>query len=225
MVSLQMIGAVLGAVLLLALAGYFFLGKGKRRRELRKLAAQMNLRPQPGDAGLRASGLLEQPLFRRDESHNEARIENVFHGKVRGVETLVFEYCLRENHKWKKADPVAFFHLEGKPLPGFELRPRNSSSAAAGLPFEENQRFSDIYALTGNDEQAVRDLFRREVLTFFERSENQDWGVVSAGGWLGVTVWPLGGRTYALEAKQIVAFLEDAKQVLFLLSGISGTYR
>lgn len=219
--SIQMIGAVLGGVLLLTLAGYFFLGKGKRRRELRKLAGQMNLRPQPGDVGLRTSGLLEQPLFRREE----ARTENVFHGKVRGAETLVFEYCIRENHEWKKADPTAFFRLEGKPLPGFELRPRNSSSDAAGLPFEGNQRFSDIYALTGSDEQAVRALFRREVLTYFERSENQDWGVVSTGEWLGVTVWPLGSRTYALEAKQIVAFLEDAKQVFFLLSGISGTYR
>ncbi len=221
MITILYLGTVLGGGLLLALAWYFFQGKGKRRRELRKLAGQMNLRPQPDGAALRSSRLLEQPLFR----HEEARTENVFHGKVRGVETLVFEYCIRVNHEWKKADPVAFFHLAGKPLPGFELRPRNSSSAAAGLPFEGNQRFSDIYALTGNDEQAVRTLFQGEILSFFERSENQDWGVVSTGEWLGVTVWPLGSRTYALEAKQIVAFLEDAKQVLFLLSGITGTYR
>ena len=216
MSAMQMGLAALGVVVVLGVL--IFLGRGKRRWQLGRMASHLGFQRQSGEGLVKSAGLLDAPLFECEES----RCENILSGEVRGIEALVFEYATRHKHRWRTPDPVAFFKLAEKKLPAFELRPRNSSSDPSGLPFTGRERFAQIYALSGDDEQALRGLFENDILTFFERSENQDWAVVSSGDWLGVSLWPLGKRPRALDPKQVVAFIEDAKQVLFLLTGTSG---
>ena len=201
-------------VLIAALVGgvWWILGGGlARRRKLKRLGGSLGLQPVRDISVLDASGLLRTPLFGGEPE----RCSELLHGEVRGAEVYVFDLKRGSG----AGDPVAFFKLgEGKTLPVFELRPRLRSSDAAGMAFESNPRFNDIYALTGEDEAAVRGLFAGEVLTYFERSENQDWAIGSTGEWLAVTVWPHGQRRAQLEPKQVMGFVEDAKQALFLLS-------
>ena len=206
----QMIGLALAVAAAVAAVWWFLLGS--RRRQLRKLGANLGLRFEPNPEAVAASGLLSSGLFRSDN----ARCENLLRGQVRGTDdggAFVFDY----RRPGAQPDPVTLFRLPSSRLPSFELRPRLSSSDPPGLALEGGSRFSEIYALKAEDEAAVRGLFRGEVLTFFERSENQDWAVVSSGEWLGVTVWPHGKRSRRLEPKQVMGFVEDAKQVLFLL--------
>jgi hypothetical protein len=65
-------------------------------------------------------------------------------------------------------------------------------------------------------------LFQDDVLDFFERGENQNWLVVSTGDWLGATFWPLGERRQQLQPKEVLGFIEDAKEVLVVLTHLSG---
>ena len=89
------------------------------------------------------------------------------------------------------------------------------------MTFAGHRHFANLYTLTTDQEADVRGLFTDAVVAFFERAENQDWALVSSGGWLAVTVWPLGERSHRLEAKHLVAFVEDAKLVLSALGGAS----
>ena len=191
---------------------WWLLGGGLvRRRKLNRLGRSLGLRPEKDTSALDESGLLKVPPL----GPEPGRCSELLHGEVRGAEVFVFDFKGGSG----AGDPVALFKLGGgKTLPVFELRPRLRSSDAVGMAFESNPRFNDIYALTGEDEAAVRGLFAGEVLTYFERSENQDWAIGSSGKWLAVTVWPHGQRRRQLEPKQVMGFVEDAKQALFLLA-------
>jgi len=195
------------------LAGWFIFGtRWKRRIQLRRLSAQLGLKMQANDSAVKASGLLDTELLGR----KGVRCQNVLRGEVRGAETLIFGYTSGRGHP---PDPVAFFHLREKHLPPFELRPRTSSKDPQGLQFDSYSRFSEAYALTGNDEGALRGLFKENILSFFERSENQNWAVASSGEWMAVTFWPFGERPRPLNPKEVLGFVEDAKSVLFVLVG------
>ncbi len=105
-----------------------------------------------------------------------------------------------------------------KQLPPFELRPRISSKDDRGFEFESHPHFNEIYAVTRSDESTVRDLFKESVLEYFERAENQSWAVASKGSWMAVTFWPLGDREHVLTPKEVMGFVEDAKELCFLFS-------
>jgi len=186
---------------------------GRHRRALKHLLAHQGLHPHAREA-VGKTGLLETPLLARAQ----ASCEDVFRAEVRAAEVLVFEYVSR-TRGGPHPDPVACFRPQATTLPAFELRPRRSPTDPAGLTFAGAARFSEVYALSGDDETALRALFHPEALGFFERAENQDWGLVAQGGWLGVVRWPLGRRTQRLEAKHVAGFVEDAKRVAFLLAG------
>ena len=192
-------------------AGWWFLaGWGLHRRQLKRLGRSLGLRLERDTGAVEKSGLLRSPLFH----DGSARCENMLRGRTDGAEAFIFDYCRRG----RTPDPVACFRMEKGALPAFELRPRLRPADEPGLAFDSNPRFGDVYALSGGEEAALRRLFDGEVLTFFVRSENQDWAVVSTGEWLAVTVWPHGRRQRRLEAKQVMGFVEDARQVLRLLS-------
>ncbi len=185
MASTQMLWLAL-AVGLVGLAGWFIFGaRWKHRMQLKRLSAQMGLRMQANDSAVKASGLLDRGFLER----KEARCQNVLRGEVRGAEALVFSYKVGRG---QPPDPMAFFHLREKSLPPFELRPRTSSKDPQGLQFDSFSRFGEVYALTGDDEGALRGLFKESILSFFERSENQSWAVASTGEWMAVTFWPFG---------------------------------
>ena len=194
----------------LGIAAYFVLfPKWKRPHQLETLSSGLGLAPEPEPSVLRESGLLETPLL----AHDRARCTNVLRGEVRGAEAFVFDYA----RGGEVPDSVVFFRLRQGRLPTFELRPREAHEPR-GFTLEFHPRFSEIYALTGSDEEAVRNVFKGDLLDFFERGENQSWAVNSTGEWVAMTFWPLGERQRVLHPKEVMGFVEDAKEVLFVLS-------
>jgi hypothetical protein len=99
------------------------------------------------------------------------------------------------------------------------LCPRASSESPRGIEIESAPRFNEIYTLTGEDGKIVRDLFGKDLVEFFERAENQTWVVSSKEEWLAVAFWPLGERSHALSVKETMGFVEDAKELLTVVSG------
>lgn len=203
------VGAVIGIAVVL-----IFLSKKRRAYQLARLSTALRLRPERDTSSLQASGLLDATLL---ESVS-ARCRNILRGEVRGAEVLVFDYVVKAGGRWQTPDSVAFFRLKDKQLPSFELKPRISSKEDRGFEFESHPHFNEIYAVTGIDESGVRGLFKESVLEYFERSENQSWAVASKGDWLAVTFWPLGDREHILTPKEVMGFVEDAKELCFLFS-------
>jgi hypothetical protein len=187
--------------------------KWRRRHQLEKLSTYLGLVPEPSVSVLDESRLLDAPLFKRDR----ARCSNLLRGEVRGAEAYVFDYSTSDGGRWHVPDSVVFFRLRQGRLPEFELRPR-AASEARGLELGSNPRFCEIYALTGDDEKSIREVFEGDVLDFFERGENQSWALASNGSWLATAFWPFGERKKVLHPKEVMGFVEDAKEVLFMLS-------
>jgi hypothetical protein len=90
---------------------------------------------------------------------------------------------------------VACWSLAGSPLPDFDLRPETLggrvASALGGqdIDFDTNPTFSARYRLRAGDEQAVRRVFRPEVLNFFVRDGEDEiwtegWHAEARDGWL-----------------------------------------
>jgi hypothetical protein len=182
----------------------------KRSHQLKKLSAFLGLAPEKQTSVLKESGLLDASWLKSDK----ARISNILRGEVRGAEAFVFDYVKSGGGR---PDSVVFFRLRQGSLPAFELRPRRADEPR-GLDLDSHPRFCEIYSLSGKDEEAVRGVFQGDVLDFFERAENQSWAVASNGAWLATAFWPLGERSKALHPKEVMGFVEDAKEVLFVLS-------
>lgn len=201
-------------LLALGLVVYFVVfPQWKRSHQLKKLSAYLGLAPEKEPSVLKESGLLEAPWLKSDR----ARFSNILRGEVRGAEAFVFDYAKSGGGRWPVPDSVVFFHLRQGSLPAFELQPRRANEPR-GLELDSHPRFCEIYTLSGNDEKAVRDAFQGDVLDFFERAENQSWAVASNGAWLATAFWPLGERKKVLHPKEVMGFVEDAKEVLFVLS-------
>ncbi len=211
-VQVLLAGAV---VAVLAAAAFFYLKPKSRGSQLARLSAGLGLSPEPNPSVLKDSGLLEAPILKRERF----RCRNILRGDVRGAEAVFFEYSVNDGHGWRPPDPVAFFRPRKRRLPPFYLCPRASSESPRGLEIESAPRFNEIYTLTGGDDETVRELFRKELVEFFERSENQSWAVTSKGDWIAVAFWPLGERPRALSAKETLGFVEDAKELLTVVSG------
>ena len=214
METTQLIWVVGGFAIIGVAAALVFLFRRRRGYELAKLSVALRLRPEPDPSSLQASGLLDTALL---ESAS-ARCRNILRGDVRGAEVLVFDYAVKEGGRWQTPDSVAFFRLKDRQLPSFELKPRVSSKDDRGFEFESHPHFNEIYAVTGSDESIVRGLFEESVLEYFERAENQSWAVSSKGSWMAVTFWPLGDREHILTPKEVMGFVEDAKELCVLFS-------
>jgi hypothetical protein len=210
-VQVLLVGAV---VAVLAAAAFCYLKPKSRGSQLATLSSGLGLSPEPDESVLKASGLLETPLLKRERF----RCRNILRGDVRGAEAVFFEYSVNDGRGWRPPDPVACFRPREKRLPPFYLCPRASSESPRGLEIEAAPRFNEIYTLSGEDDGTVRELFLKELVEFFERSENQAWTVSSKGDWIAVAFWPLGERRHALSAKETLGFLEDAKELLFVLT-------
>ena len=205
---------VVGGVAVIGVAATFFLSRKRRGYQLARLSVALRLRPEHDTSSLQTSGLLDTALL---ESAS-ARCRNILRGEVRGAEVLVFDYVVKGGGRWHTPDSVAFFRLKDKQLPPFELRPRISSKDDRGFEFDSHPHFNEVYAVTGGDESLLRDLFKESLLEYFERAENQSWAIASKGDWLAVTFWPLGDREHILTPKEVMGFVEDAKELCFLFS-------
>jgi len=122
-------------------------------------------------------GLSEFHLFSQGSSKE---ITNMIHGNYRNYEFALFDYEYvvegsESNSSYKQS--VIWFHSENLCLPNFALRPENLFHKIGGvlgyqdIDFESHPKFSKTFLLRGNDEPKIRDIFKNEVLNFFESLE------------------------------------------------------
>jgi hypothetical protein len=98
-------------------------------------------------------------------------------GETAATRASIFDYRYttgggQHSHVWNQT--VASFQSAELNLPSFSLRPENIFHRLGQLfgyqdiNFDEAPGFSRSYLLRGNDETAIRGLFRPEMLSYFE---------------------------------------------------------
>ena len=118
---------------------------------------------------------------------SEKKVRNCLSGTIDGVDVTTFgyEYTLGEAETSAiLRQTVVFFRSNELSLPEFELRPRSIVEtfkmvkvfkALVGrdedIKFDTRPEFSKSYYLGGKDESAIRDVFSRSVLEYFERHQ------------------------------------------------------
>jgi hypothetical protein len=104
--------------------------------------------------------------------------------------------------------------VDGLSLPQFRLRPENVGSKLANLfgaqdvDFEEYPDFSGKYAISADDEEAVRACFSPHLIQFLELNELD--GVIEAAGNTMIFYRP--GRR--VPPGEMLAFFEEARTVV-----------
>jgi hypothetical protein len=132
------------------------------------------------------AALLKLPFFARGES---SATDYVLKKTKVGYEVLLFDY---EYTKLGLRDPnwffqraripvrhtIVAFELPGARLPAFELRPERFWDHVTAVPgrediaFESHPGFSAAYHLSGADPQAIRQILRDNVLSWFDANPN-----------------------------------------------------
>jgi hypothetical protein len=206
--ELWILAAAIGA----ALVGYLVWRgwRSSRSVQLRRIARTLGLERAEALAAVEAA----EPLRLSPLHAERSRLTGAWRGELLGAELWAAEM---QRHG-AAADPLVLVHAAQDPLPAFELVPR-SGAGEGGLRLAQPRRFTELFALRADDEDATLGLFRDEVLGFFERAENLSWILISRGGWLAIAVAPLGERRHALDPKHFAGFVEDAKVVYRVLRG------
>lgn len=158
--------------------------------------------PEPGLAGFR--------VFRQGKNH---RSVNLLQGSWRGHTMRYFEFVYTTGSQKDKNThrlSVAAFSDEGQDLPAFSLHPEHLFHRLGDvfgmhdIDFERDPEFSKRYYLKGEDEAAVRGLFRSYVLEHLKRAPRR-WSLEGEGRWL--VLWPGSNR---LKPDQVPGFLDEA---------------
>ena len=112
---------------------------------------------------------------------------------------------------------VACFRLGEKTLPDFDLRPELtyhkvvSAFGYQDIDFATHPEFSKSYLLRGSDENAIRMLFRPDMLNFF--AGQKGWSVEVRGNWLVVY-----GLDHTVQPQDLPGFLEQTMRVFRLFA-------
>ena len=164
----------LSFAVLIALAVIFaifrVMSSGRRTKALRDIAHHLDLTIEGEDwrSSSRAPQL-ESPLFGKGE---EKRFQNIMSGLRGGMTTNFFDYTFR-GARSNTSQTVAAF-TQDVWLPTFEVAPLGIAgklSAAASnksIHFDFDPGFSKRFRLLGPDEEKVRKLFTRRVVSFLE---------------------------------------------------------
>jgi hypothetical protein len=146
----------------------------KRTEAMHQIADQLGLQFFPtGDPTL-ISALGEFHLFSQGRSK---QITNMIHGESENVDVGIFDYQYTtgggdDAHTWRQT--VICFQSADLNLPQFALRPETlfdkigSVFGVHDIDFDTHPEFSKIYLLRGSDEQRIREVFHKEVLSFIE---------------------------------------------------------
>ena len=151
---------------------YSYRRENQRTADLQRVAEEMGFAFSRGDNTL-LSELGGVDLFSRGRSR---RVFNLLRGTIRRQPVSVFDYSYvtgsgKHRHTWRHS--VACFQLDGTSLPAFSLRPEGIFAKIGGMfgyqdiDFTHNPTFSKQYLLRGQDESAIRALFRDDVLDFY----------------------------------------------------------
>ena len=168
-----LIGCVVVAGLAFMIFGYY--QEKQRTEQMQAAAERMGFSFVPEDEqGLR-SRLGHFHLFSQGRSQ---KIRNVMRNEIDDISVMLFDYEYRTGsgkHSHTHRRTVVLFEAEQLRLPFFTLRPEGLFHRLAGslgyqdIDFEAHPAFSDSYLLRGPDEAGIRELFREEVLSYYER--------------------------------------------------------
>lgn len=152
-------------------------------------------------------------------------ISNLMHGKLEGTDIAIFdhEYFVPSGKSSRKvSQTVIWLQRRGTKRTEFALRPEsfwNTVGTWIGhgdINFESHPTFSRDYLLRGDDENAVRELFTDDVLSFYE----QHSGLSTEGASNKLLVY----RSEVLLAPDdTTSFLTEARQLLSLLESSSSS--
>jgi hypothetical protein len=176
-------------ILVLAAVALYLVNARERRyaERLQDAASALGLRFEkhgPSLAKVPFARLLVRRIWPRRTASYSIR------GTLEGVDLWFLEYhqvrSTGHSSHVRKISAVAF-PLGGARVPELHMRPERLHDRLfqrLGFPdidFEHSPEFSNAYAVRGPEEDAIRRLFRPEVLHFF--TENRSWSVDTAGDW------------------------------------------
>jgi hypothetical protein len=149
------------------------------------------------------------------------RIVNLMQGEANDIALKIFDYKYttgggKNAQHWTQT--VISFWSPALDLPAFSLRPETIFHKIGALfgyqdiNFETHPDFSKCYLLRGKQEEAIRALFREEVLLYYE--EHRGLSTEGSGPQL---VFYRAGKP--VKPEDIRAFMEQGFEVLALLGG------
>jgi len=216
---LLLIVAVLSILVLLMVLAV--LQKRRRREGFAKVAHELGFSFAEKLDPLVESALRTIDLFAAGTDHKTA---NVMQGKSGSVTATVLDFTYMKNTAGQSGKPIykvqtiAILWTDELELPRFSLHPEGLHDKVASalgqqdIDFDSHPRFSGRYHLTGGNEQAVRQLFSKEVLDYFEAHPGL-WVETLHGH---VVVYRRGKR---VAPKAIRSFLALALEINTLLRG------
>jgi len=146
------------------------MSSGRRGKALKETAHQLNLTFEGEDwlSSARAPQL-ESPLFGKGE---RAGFQNIMSGVRDGITTNFFDYSYKGARSSISQTVAAF--TQDIWLPTFEVAPLgfagklSATASTQNIQFDFNPGFSKRFRLFGPDEDRVRKLFTRRVVSFLE---------------------------------------------------------
>ena len=193
-------------IMVIAVAGGYFLLERWRTEALRKVAAKFKLNFEKNAELPRHIENLDFHLF----SQGSSTINNVMRGILCDTQTMVFGYSYTTGsgkNRRTTRQSVVLIESDELDLPQFDMRPEHLLHKIGGafgyqdIDFPGHEQFSKKYLLRGNDAAGVRALFTEEVLTYF--ASNLD---LSVEGRRGALICYKGGKRFTPESfKQVIA--------------------
>lgn len=210
---------VAGGAAVIGGAVYLAWRAGVRRREaLERAAFEMRFSFSPSGDGALLSALGGYHLFSRGRSR---RMTNLMLGSAREAKAAIFDYSYTTGsgkHQRTHRQTVLCFDLEGRSLPRFHLSPERAWHKVGSwvglndIDFDRHPEFSKRCFLRGEDEPAIRRLFGRDLIDFFERES----GLCMEGGPGYLLVYREGRRA---KPEEIRPFLERGARAFDLVRG------
>ena len=167
------IGIAIVVALILIFSAVRRLYESKRSEALRSVAVSLGMSFEDGrdiDATKRFGS------FQLFSIGDGKKVRNCLSGTIDGVDVTTFgyEYTVGGGESSSTLrQTVVLFRSNELSLPEFELRPRKTIAErfvgkGEGIKFDANPEFSESYFLSGNNESAIRHVFSRSVLEYFE---------------------------------------------------------
>jgi hypothetical protein len=192
--------------------------RAERRRcdEMAQAAAAMGLEFR-GDESPAALAGSTVPLFHAGRGN---RFRNVMRGAVEDLEFAVFDFAYttgsgKSTSTWRQT--VAAFR-PARPLPVFQVRPEHvfhkigQAFGYKDIDLPEHPAFSKRFLLRGADEEAIRTLFRPDVVACFEGAKGL---CVESDGALLVVY----RSSHRVKPAEVGAFVEEAFGVVNVIAG------
>jgi carbonic anhydrase len=201
--------AVLAVGGLLGVVRYIMLRQQARRtQEMQSVAGQLGWQFAPAASFDSIPAVREFHLFSRGRHRH---IRNLMSGRRGEHHVAVFDYQYTvgsANSRRTHRQTVVHVHTPGMRIPRFELRPEQvfhrvgSMLGYQDIDLKRHPEFSRNYLLRGPDEEAVRAVFKSDVVDLFER----DAGISAEASGPDLFFW----RNSRADGRELPALMDDA---------------